>query len=135
LRDRLLLDSHTLLWSAEMPPRVPPATLRAMDEASEVYFSVVSVAELCIKSSIGKLAFPTSLEANPAAGFLRLGQELGLQLLPLDLEAAAALKSLPLHHKDPFDRLLIAQALTNNLSLVTHDAAMGAYDGLDIIWI
>jgi PIN domain nuclease of toxin-antitoxin system len=135
LRGHLLLDSHALLWSAEQPPRLPVAALEAIETARDVYFSPVSVAELCIKCSIGKLAFPDWLDSDPAAGFRILGEKMGFSLLPLDLEAAAALKSLPLHHKDPFDRLLIAQAMGHDLSFMTHDAAAGAYAGLDIIWI
>jgi PIN domain nuclease of toxin-antitoxin system len=134
LSGRFLLDSHVFVWMAQDPALLQPAARRALTDAIEIFLSPVSVAELCIKSAIGKLPLPQAIQADPATGFRELAGAMGVVLLPLDLEPAAALLNLPRHHGDPFDRLIVAQALVNGLTLVTHDRSLAAYEGLDILW-
>ena len=132
----LLLDTHTFLWLGARNARIPADVRRRIERRTdEVFLSVVVVFEACIKSALGKLALPPAIVANPAEGFARVAQETGMTVLPIQLAHAARTRDLPLHHRDPFDRLLIGQALEEDLTVVTHDRAFGRYDGLDIFWI
>lgn len=123
---RLLLDTHVALWALTDDPRLKPAarTLIA-DPANEVCVSAATVWEITIKHGLnrkGAGAMPISgQEAH------RLFLSAGYALIPILPSHAAALESLPPLHADPFDRLLIAQALTEPLRLITHDAAVAAY--------
>lgn len=123
---RLLLDTHVALWALTDDPRLKPAarTLIA-DPAKEVCVSAATVWEITIKHGLnrkGAGAMPISgQEAH------RLFLSAGYALIPVLPSHAAAMESLPPLHADPFDRLLIAQALTEPLRLITHDAAVAAY--------
>jgi PIN domain nuclease of toxin-antitoxin system len=116
---RLLLDTHILLW-ALAEPRKLPASLRTDLDASDVFVSAASIWEIAIKNSIGKIeADPREvLEAIELAGFRHL---------PVDGAHAAAVATLPAVHKDPFDRLLVAQAQAEHMQLVTNDSQLTAY--------
>ncbi|CAN5322578.1 type II toxin-antitoxin system VapC family toxin [soil metagenome] len=131
---RLLLDSHVFMWLAQDEGRLLLPARDAIASAAEIFLSTVSIAELCIKSGLGKLILPGPVAADPAAGFRQLAQAMGVTILPLDVEPAAALNDLPHHHRDPFDRLLVAQAMVAGLTLVTHDRQLRHYAGLDIVW-
>jgi PIN domain nuclease of toxin-antitoxin system len=131
---KLLLDSHVFLWLAATPDRVGSGARKEIEAARNVYFSPVSIAEICIKSALGKLSLPAPIELRPAGAFRTQAEAMGVTILPLDVEAAAYLKHLPRHHGDPFDRLLVAQCLVDELTLVTHDRDMVAYERLDILW-
>lgn len=116
---RILLDTHLLLWAVSEPRKLPKEARRLIDEA-EVFVSAASIWEVGIKAALGKLAAdPSELlaEVEPA----------GFQLLPVGGDHAAAVSLLPALHKDPFDRMLIAQAKTEPLLLLTNDAALPAY--------
>ncbi len=116
---RILLDTHLLLWAVSEPRKLPKEARRLIDEA-EVFVSAASIWEVGIKAALGKLAAdPSELlaEMEPA----------GFQLLPVGGDHAAAVSLLPALHKDPFDRMLIAQAKTEPLLLLTNDAALPAY--------
>ena len=121
---RLLLDTHTFLWWDSDPQRLSAAVLAlCRDPSVRLLLSLVSVWEIQIKSSLGKL--PLSL---PLAQIIGEQQERhGLQLLPITPAHIYALESLPLHHKDPFDRLLIAQAITENLPFASADSLLAPY--------
>jgi PIN domain nuclease of toxin-antitoxin system len=116
----LLLDTHTFLWAISEPNRIPARQREEITQlANTVYVSAVSVAEIMIKVSIGKMEFPFDVnEQIDEAGFL-----------PLDFSGhdATRLRDLPFHHRDPFDRMLIAQALERNLLIVTQDEAFSHY--------
>jgi PIN domain nuclease of toxin-antitoxin system len=116
---RLLLDTHLLLWALSAPKRVGRAGL-ALIGRSDVYVSAASIWEISIKAAQGKLqASPdTVLKAIEPAGFL---------MLPVTGDQAARVFSLGTHHKDPFDRLLVAQAQLEGMTLLTNDAALAAY--------
>lgn len=111
---KLLLDTHTFLWGISEPDRIPS---RQRDEiispANVVYVSAVSVAEIMIKASIGKL----HVDFDPYEQIL----EAGFQPVDFSGNDALRLRDLPFHHRDPFDRMLISQALERNWTIVTQD--------------
>jgi len=116
---RILLDTHLLLWAVGEPKKLPVEARRWIDEA-EVFVSAASIWEVSIKAALGKLsADPSQLlaEIEPA----------GFHILPVTGDHAAAVALLPALHNDPFDRMLVAQAKTEPLLLVTNDSALHAY--------
>jgi PIN domain nuclease of toxin-antitoxin system len=117
---RLLLDTHVVLWELEGTHTVGPLAQEAIEQAEELTFSVVSFAEIGVKASIGKLTIPADLYPY----VLRTG----LRILGLAPDAALAVTELPLHHRDPFDRLLIAQARSERLTILTADHHFSDYD-------
>jgi len=126
----LLLDSHTFVWTHEEPRKLSQNAAAAIkNSGNNLFLSAASVWELQIKIQIGKFKFKDSLEDIVAE------QQLinGLQILPINLAHALYLKNLPLHHKDPFDRLLIAQAFVENLTLVSADPKFSAYQ-VNLLW-
>jgi PIN domain nuclease of toxin-antitoxin system len=121
---RLLLDTHVFLWFVTGDPRLPALFLAAIREpANEVYLSVASIWEAVIKYDLGKLPLP----APPADYFPRRRDAHGIAALPIDEGAMTHLAGLPTLHRDPFDRLLIAQALQHGLTIATVDADVAAY--------
>ena len=127
---RLLLDTHTFLWWDSDPARLSARVLGLCRDPSILLFlSLVSLWEIQIKSGLGKL--PLSL---PLADIVRSQQaQHGLRLLPITPAHIYALDTLPPHHRDPFDRLLIAQALTESLPLASVDALIAPYP-VRLIW-
>ncbi len=118
---RLLLDTHAFLWVVGEPERLGPIARAALAEpAEEGFVSVASAWEIAIKVAAGKLEFP-------AAGFEADVERAGYAQLPILAPHALAAGALPRHHGDPFDRMLLAQARLEGLTLVTSDAAMGPY--------
>lgn len=118
---RLLLDTHVWLWWQAGDRRLGAEAVRAIGQAAEVRFSAVSAWEVAIKSAIGKLVLPSG--ADVAAELERDG----FQTLAVELAHAEALRGLPPLHRDPFDRMLVAQALVEGLTLVTADPALARY--------
>jgi PIN domain nuclease of toxin-antitoxin system len=103
------------------------------DPASKVFISVISVVEAAIKDGLGKLNLPPAIKRDLAGGFRSAVADAGFQWLVLEPEHAALLRQLPLHHRDPFDRLLICQAMAEDLILVSDDAAFPLYSGLALL--
>ena len=121
---KLLLDTHIFIWSDEEPERIPQSQLSALeDEANELVLSVASVWEMQIKMQIGKLKLRMSLQE--IIDEYRSVND--LQLIPIEYKHILALNQLPLHHKDPFDRLIIAQAIAEDFTLVSADPKFSAY--------
>jgi PIN domain nuclease of toxin-antitoxin system len=120
---RYLLDTHAFLWMAEDDARLH-ANVRALvaDLDNEILLSVASVWEMAIKSSLGKLILGTTLERLVAGGLDR-----GIRLLEVACAHAYVVEHLPFHHRDPFDRLLVAQASHDGLQLVSRDPSFDAY--------
>lgn len=119
---RVLLDTHIFLWAVSAPEKLSDAARKYIEEA-DVFVSAASIWEISIKCGIGKL------EANPAE--LLAGVPLaGFTLLPIGGEHAAKVIKLPQIHKDPFDRLLVAQAFVEPMILLTNDAVLGEYGEL-----
>ncbi len=123
--DRVLLDTHVFLWALAAPDRLSEKARGILqDEGAELLLSVVSPWELAIKLSVGKLHLPCELGAFVAQGC----RQLGASLLPIELTHVQELAALPMHHRDPFDRMLIAQARADRLQLMSFDRAMGVYE-------
>jgi PIN domain nuclease of toxin-antitoxin system len=121
---RLLLDTHVFLWYISADPQLPVAFRdAARDPANEVYLSVASVWEAVIKHALGKLHVPQA----PAEYLPAQREAHQIATLPLDEAALVHLALLPPLHRDPFDRILIAQALQHELTLVTVDDTVKAY--------
>lgn len=123
---RLLLDTHVLLWALGRPERLDPQTREWLeDPAHTVLFSAASIWEIAIKAALGRPDFPQRpervAEGARATGFLEL---------PVHSAAAARVAILPAHHRDPFDRLLVAQALQEPARLLTADPLLARYSEL-----
>jgi PIN domain nuclease of toxin-antitoxin system len=122
---KLLLDTQLLLWAASEPARLKAATRRLLeDPRHELLFSAASIWEVSIKASLGRSDF----DADPRV--LRRGLlDNGYAELPVTGAHAAAVLDLPPHHRDPFDRLLVAQAQVEGITLITADATVARYPG------
>jgi PIN domain nuclease of toxin-antitoxin system len=126
---RVLLDTHALLWWATGAKGLSPKAKRALaDEAAEVYVSAASAWEIATKVRIGRLTWPAA--AGTVNAYV-LGQ--GFRALPISLEHAERAGRLPFPHRDPFDRMLIAQAQAENLWLVSNEVAFDA-SGVQRYW-
>lgn len=128
---RYLLDTHVFSWAGWVPGRISARVKSEItSQTNEIFVSVVTLWEICIKSGLGKFALPASMEREPAVAFREALRSASFKPLPIDLEHAAAVRDLAHHHRDPFDRMLIAQAMHEGLTLVTHDAVFDRYAGL-----
>ena len=116
---RLLLDTHVVLWELAEGPTVGTAATASIADAEELRVSVVSFVEIGIKVGVGKLRVPDRLP--------ELIREAGAELLALAPEHGLGIAELPLHHRDPFDRLLISQARFEGLTILTADRRFAAY--------
>lgn len=116
---RLLLDTHVLLWAVLNDPRLTDGQAQAIS-TGELYLSAASVWEIGIKRAIGKLDVPVAL--------LNIAVDAGCRPLPISWTHAEEAAGLPLHHTDPFDRMLIAQARCEGLHLASSDSKLSAYD-------
>jgi PIN domain nuclease of toxin-antitoxin system len=124
---RYLLDTHVYLWSVRGSNRLKPGVAHTIAEAAEVFVSAAVLWEACIKAALQKLELPVPLAQDPAQGFRTTLSDLRFRLLPIELEHAAHVRNLPHHHRDPFDRMMVAQATLDGLTLVTHDAVFVRY--------
>jgi PIN domain nuclease of toxin-antitoxin system len=126
---KLLLDTHALLWWLLDDPELPASARRSIGRADEVRVSAASIWEVAIKQRLGKLP-ELALAVSELPGLVR---DCGFVPLPVDERHAAAVASLPLHHRDPFDHLLIAQAQIERLAIVTRDPQFVPY-GVALRW-
>ena len=121
---RLLLDTHIFLWFIEDTDLVPRASLRAIrDPRNQVFLSVASIWEVVIKHQLGKMPLPSP----PETLLPQQRERHGIELLLIDEPTLRFLPSLPPLHRDPFDRILICQALEHDLTIVTVDADIQRY--------
>jgi PIN domain nuclease of toxin-antitoxin system len=120
---RLLLDTHTLVWwdNDTLPARV----VKRVRDADDVYVSAATAWEITIKSALGKIDAKGSVSQKLA--------DYGFVELPFSVEHAEAVRALPSHHRDPFDRMLIAQARVDALTLVSRDPVLRLYDA-PVVW-
>lgn len=126
----LLIDTHALIWFAQDSPGLSKAARAAIaDNSGRAFCSVASIWEMAIKLSLGKLKMSLRLEG----GFDRLLEKNGFLMLPVEYRHAARVAVLPWHHRDPFDRLLVAQAMVEGMAVISHDAQLDAY-AIDRIW-
>ncbi|HZG37949.1 MAG TPA: type II toxin-antitoxin system VapC family toxin [Nodosilinea sp.] len=125
-----MLDTQCWLWWFAQPEKLNEPVIETIaNEANEVWFSVASVWEMGIKVSIGKLPLPEPLDRYVSTRMTQLGAR------SLEITAAHALRvaALPLHHRDPFDRMLIAQAQVENMTLVSADSMFNQYE-ISLLW-
>jgi PIN domain nuclease of toxin-antitoxin system len=126
---RLLLDTHALLWWFAGDPSLSAKAGRLIENAdNELFVSAASAWEIAIKSHSGRLKAQPLLD-----GFEQQLSEKGIFPLPITLDHAVRAGALPLHHRDPFDRMLVAQAQAENLVILSNDASFGSY-GVRRIW-
>jgi PIN domain nuclease of toxin-antitoxin system len=127
---KLLLDTHAFIWWATEPEKLSPKAQGLIaDPSNSLLLSVVAVWEMQIKSQLGKLQLNL-----PLRELVEAQQRVnGLWVLAIELEHVLALDSLPAHHKDPFDRLLIAQAVVEDAALVSKDNAFVSY-AVKLVW-
>ncbi|MDG4826758.1 type II toxin-antitoxin system VapC family toxin [Asanoa sp. WMMD1127] len=116
----LLLDTHVVLWSLAADPELGEEMLDRLRHDPDIYLSSVSVWEIAIKQSLGKLKGPVDLAEHAC--------DMGFRDLPIANSHALLAGRLPAHHRDPFDRMLVAQASVEGLTLVTRDPAILRYD-------
>lgn len=120
----LLLDTHVLIWWLEASEQLGARSKAAMFRRdATLWFSAASVWEMSIKTALGRLELNRPLES-----VIPLLLERGFRSLPITIQHALAVQGLPRHHSDPFDRMLVAQAQCEDLTLVTADPAITAYD-------
>ena len=121
----LLLDTHCWLWALGQPEKLTPdASALISDRTNQLYLSTASIWELGIKTQLGKIQLPESFES-----FVPKRLQV-FQMIPLSISPSHAIvaATLPLHHKDPFDRMIIAQAQCENLSILTNDTFFRDYE-------
>lgn len=121
----LLLDTHVFIWWRTRAPQLSATVIQQIGSADVVLVSMASAWEIAIKSASGKLRVP-----GPVAQAVA---DSGFTPLPITFDHVERVASLPLHHRDPFDRMLAAQALHEGLTLVTHDRAFTPY-ALPVLW-
>jgi len=122
---KIIIDTHIFLWSLSDPSLISLVKLKELETPANVIFvSSVSIAEIMIKASIGKL----QIDFDP----VELARQSGFELLEFTARDALPLKDMPFHHKDPFDRMLIGQSLTQKYPLMTDDSKIKLYDCLII---
>ena len=115
-----LVDTHILLWDLAADERLSRRHLALMRDAKPKFVSIVSMWEIAIKAALGKLRMSDD--------FIVIIREAGIEILPIRAEHTFAVRDLPHHHRDPFDRMLIAQARVEGLTMLTADRAFSAYD-------
>lgn len=128
--NKYLLDTCVLLWAAEGQGKLSPRAQQVLTDPNvELYLSAGSVWEIAIKNAMGNLPLPVAVDE-----FIERSREsLGLERLPIDDEAAMRVGRLPLLHRDPFDRVLVSQALVHYMTIVTSDSQIAQY-GVNVLW-
>ncbi len=125
---RLLLDTAILIYAVESPERLSKRATAVLENSENVLeLSAISITEIAIKASLGKLKLTAAIARQAV-------QDLDIRILPYTADHALRLFDLPLHHGDPFDRQIIAQALSEKTPVVTPDEKFRLYAGLKIIW-
>ncbi|MBE9141714.1 type II toxin-antitoxin system VapC family toxin [Planktothrix mougeotii] len=127
---KYLLDTHTFLWFVNDSEEISEALFNLLESDVDLLLSIASLWEIAIKVNIGKLSLPKQY-AEFMTEQIRVND---IEIVPVSLENLNHLSTLPLHHKDPFDRLIIAQGLTENLTIISKDSAFNFYE-IKIIWI
>ncbi|MCL1469243.1 type II toxin-antitoxin system VapC family toxin [Argonema antarcticum] len=120
--DSILLDTHVFIWLAEDDSNLPVSIRDIIENTERVFVSIASFWEISIKIKIGKISLLSDFN-DIESSF----ESTRFKLLPISLKDTIQLCNLPLHHKDPFDRILVAQAMNNSLVLISRDVAFDAY--------
>lgn len=125
---KLLLDTHALIWYIEESSSLSVICKKEIESESKVFVSIVSLWEIAIKMNLGKLGLKSSFQnLKPKL------KEIDIDILPVSFEDAERYLALPLHHRDPFDRMLIAQSLEHDLTLVSKESLFDLY-GIKRLW-
>ena len=125
---RLLLDTAIFIFAVDSPERLSKRAVAVLENPANILeLSAVSLAEIAIKTALGKLKISSAIARQAI-------EDLGIRTLPYTAEHALRLFELPLHHGDPFDRQIIAQALSEGIPVVTSDEKFGLYKGLKVVW-
>ncbi len=120
---KYLLDTHTFLWFVNDSDEIPEELFNLLESDVDLLLSIASLWEIAIKVNIGKLTLP-----KPYMNFISEQMKLNdIEILPISLEHLNLISTLPLYHRDPFDRLIIAQSLVENLTIISKDSAFDAY--------
>jgi len=118
---KIIIDTHIFLWAISSDPKLSKKHIQSLETLSNtIYVSSISISELMIKSSIGKL----QIDFDP----IKIAKDSGFELLDYSVRDSMHLKTLPFHHKDPFDRMLISQAMNRNFKIMTKDSKFALYD-------
>jgi PIN domain nuclease of toxin-antitoxin system len=126
---RAILDTHAFLWALAGDRRMSPHARDIFAGSTELSLSMASIWEILIKVQAGKMNFP-----RPAGTYvIRKLVENRIEVLPISIDHLLAVERLPMHHRDPFDRMLIAQSMEERLPVITSDAMFRRYD-VDVIW-
>lgn len=120
---KLLIDTHIYIWLAENSQRLDLKIKQQIEKSSEVYISIASVWEIAIKRSLGKLEFEQTMYQ-----IFKSFNDQKINLLQISKRHLEILETLPLHHRDPFDRLIIAQATAEGMTIVSQDQHFSSYD-------
>ena len=124
----MLLDTAVLIFAAESPGRLTKRAKAALEDLGNILeLSAVSLTEIAIKAALGKLGLTADVTRQAV-------EALDIRILPYTAEHAYKLFELPLHHFDPFDRQIVAQALTENIAVVTPDRSFRLYKGVKVLW-
>ncbi len=126
--NRFLLDTHALIWFVSNDPNLPVSTRDKIESADDVFLSIASLWEMAIKLNIGKLPLQGNFEDIEPQLIAA-----GITILPVTFADTVQFRYLPLHHRDPFDRILVVQAINHSLVLISCDVAFDAYD-LQRVW-
>lgn len=127
---RVLIDTHVLLWVVAADPRFTATARRVYeDRSNEICVSAVTYWEVAIKISTGRLTLPPAWRRALDGELARIG----IRWVAIEKEHCEAVATLPFHHRDPFDRMMLAQAKVNGLSIMTNDAHYPAY-GVPVVW-
>lgn len=125
----ILLDTHAFIWLSEDDLKLPTSVREMVETTDDVFVSVASFWEISIKLTIGKISLQIDFDdVEVSFGSTRF------KLLPISIKDTIQLRQLPLHHKDPFDRILVAQAINHSLILISRDVAFDAYS-IQRVWV
>lgn len=117
---KILLDTHIFLWAISTPQKISKPKRQTIESlANTIYVSSISIAEIMIKASVGKL----KVDFDPVS----IAEQSGFELIGYEARDAVLLKDLPFHHRDPFDRMLISQSLANDIPIITEDEKFQMY--------
>ncbi len=128
---KFLLDTQCFLWWFAQPERLnEEAIAQIADESNQLWFSVASIWEIGIKVGLGKLPLPEPIDSYISTRMMQLG----VQYLEITASHALGAAALPLHHRDPFDRMLIAQSQIEQMTLVSADSMFKQYSKISLLW-
>ena len=124
MKNRFLIDTHTFIWLIEDDPKLPDSSKQLIDDLeNDIFISIASLWEMAIKISIGKLKLAGVLAQAIDELYAR-----NIKILPIDSLHVLRVQNLPLHHKDPFDRIIISQSLVENITIISIDEIFDNYE-------